>query len=106
MYAIPLSCNVYIAGSEISGHHVAKCAILYKAIQTAEVVAITVCGSARGHSRMYIVQCERARGAGQIGGGPGARGKVHERMSFIARAYSTCATKQHAAGIIMSLEQF
>ena len=103
MYAIPLSCNVYIAGSEISGHHVAKCAM---ATQTAEVVAITVRGSARGHSRMYIVQRERARGAGQIGGGPGARGKVHERTSFTACAYSTCATKQHAAGIIMSLEQF
>ena len=62
------------AGSEISGRHVAKCDyILYKATQTAEVVAISgelasLCAAVgvRGQSR--VAQRERARGAGQIAG--------------------------------------
>ena len=51
-----------------------------------------------------------ARKRAGLGGGPGARGKVHCTNVFTARAlivrYSTRTTKQHAANIVMSLEQF
>ena len=72
------------------------------ATQTAEVVAISgdlvasLCAAVsavgvRGQSRVCSAR-ERARGAGQIGGG---RGKVHKRMSLQhAGVYSTRTAKQ------------
>ena len=81
-------CIHYIPGSEISGRHVTKCdSILYKATQTAEVVAISgdlasLCAAV--HAVGNPVCCcawsvarsaaRKSAGAGQIGGG---RGKVH-----------------------------
>ena len=59
-------CTFYIlSGSEISGRHVAKCDyILYKATQTAEVVAI----SGELASLCAAVREAVSQGAGQIAG--------------------------------------
>ena len=52
---------------------------------------------------IIIAQRKRARGRGRLGEG-GAKFTNERRYSV--RAYSTRTAKQHAVGIIMSLEQF